>query len=1012
MKAMGETFTPPIVCPTLVGRADHLATLHHLVEQARRGEGRLVLMSGEAGIGKSRLVAETKTHATAQGFLLLQGNCFPADHNCPYAPLLDLLRSLFNHPPGATTAVDLETFARDLFPLLPELAPASISLPPMLEPEQEKRRLFAVIAGFLSRLSAQQPVLLVVEDIHWSDDTSMDFLHSLARRCASLPLLLLITYRHDELRPPLMSWLAQLDRERLAQEIRLVQLSRNNVDTMLSAIFDQQHTAFDMRRFLHSELLDTIYALTEGNPFFVEEILTSLIAAGDIFYAHGYWNHMSLSEGHIPRSVQDAVQRRTEQLSQDARHILTLAAVAGRRFDFTILQQLTHHDEEQLLQIMKELLSAQLVVEESAERFAFRHALTREAIYTGLLTRERARLHRIIAETIERLTSQTLGTRLGEIAYHFYQARDWQKVVDYAQRAGEQALMLYTSRAAIDYFSWALVAADHLSHPPSPMLYLARGQAYDTLGEFEQARRDYIRALETAHEANDRLAEWQSMINLGILWEGRDYAQAETWFRQALALAQTLHDPALQARSLNRIGNWYLNKEQSHEALHYHQQALIIFQGLQDSHGIAETLDLLGMTSYLGGDLSQGSVYYQQAITLFRELDDRQGLASSLATLTLRGATFQTDTMVSAATSLAEVLHDCERALRIAREIGQRSAEAYALFQLGLCLGSQGEYTQAMDAAQQSLKIAEEIEHRQWQTAAHAILGGIYSSMLAISPARQHFEQALTLAHQIGSLFWTFIATGYLASASIQMNELAQAELVLHDALNPDTPAQSMAQRMMWCARAELALAQRNPTRALEIVDYLFASAAHLSEGSSILRVAKLRGEALAAMEHPADAEAALKAAQAIAMAQEVRPMQWRISATLGNVYQSQGRSIEAEQEFSAARVLIEELAANVADEPLRDNLLRQATALLPRKRPPSPGRSTKQAFGGLTEREREVVTLIAQGKSNQAIADALVVTRRTIETHVGNIMFKLNCTSRTQIAVWAVETGLVDKTE
>jgi DNA-binding NarL/FixJ family response regulator len=165
-------------------------------------------------------------------------------------------------------------------------------------------------------------------------------------------------------------------------------------------------------------------------------------------------------------------------------------------------------------------------------------------------------------------------------------------------------------------------------------------------------------------------------------------------------------------------------------------------------------------------------------------------------------------------------------------------------------------------------------------------------------------------------------------------------------------------------------------------------------------------------MEHPADAEAALKAAQAIAMAQEVQPMQWRISATLGNVYQSQGRSIEAEQEFSAARVLIEELAANVADEPLRDNLLRQATALLPRKRPPSPGRSTKQAFGGLTEREREVVTLIAQGKSNQAIADALVVTRRTIETHVGNIMFKLNCTSRTQIAVWAVETGLVDKTE
>src|SRR5207244_4599323 len=187
---------------------------------------------------------------------------------------------------------------------------------------------------------------------------------------------------------------------------------------MLSAIFEERHTSFDMRRFLHGELLDTLYRLTEGNPFFVEETLSSLFAAGDIFYVQGYWNRKSGSEVSIPQSVQDAVQRRTARVSEAARYVLTLAAVAGRHFDFALLQQLTQYDEHQLLQVMKELVSAQLVVEESGERFAFRHALTRQAIYTQLLIRERISLHRTFAETIENLSSATHDGHLEYLAYH------------------------------------------------------------------------------------------------------------------------------------------------------------------------------------------------------------------------------------------------------------------------------------------------------------------------------------------------------------------------------------------------------------------------------------------------------------------------------------------------------------------------------------------------------------------------------------------------------------------
>jgi DNA-binding CsgD family transcriptional regulator/tetratricopeptide (TPR) repeat protein len=819
--------------------------------------------------------------------------------------------------------------------------------------------------------------------------------------------LLVVTYRHDEIPASLSTWLTQIDRTRTSQEMRLASLSRSEVDTMLSAIFDARHTALDMRRFVHGELLDTIYTLTEGNPFFVEETLTSLIAAGDIFYVQGYWNRTSRREIHVPRSVQDGVRRRTQHLREAARHVLTLAAVAGRHFDFTLLQQLTQYDEHQLLEIMKELMSAQLVVEESGEGFAFRHALTRQAIYTQLLIRERILLHRTIAETIEKLSATFGEGELEELAYHFYSARAWQKTVDYAYRAGEKALRLYSHRAAIDYFTWALDAIDHLSSSPaSPALYRARGQAYEIPGEFEQAEHDYMLAWEAARTLHDRQAEWQSAIDLGFLWAGRDYAKTESWFRQALGLAQLLDDPALHARSLNRVGNWHLNVEQPGEALRYHKEALSIFEKLNDSHGIAETLDLLGMTSYLGGDLIQGTVYYEQAIALFKELDNRQGLTSSLATLTMRSPTFHTDMMVAAG-SLAQAQQDAESALKIAYEIGHRSAEAYALFQLGLCLGSQGEYGRALAAVQQSLDIADEIEHRQWQAAAGAILGSMYSSLFALPQARKHFVQALAYAQEVGSLFWTRMVSGYFASGAILQNDLDQAEKVLQAALSPDTPMQTMAQRMVWCAKAELALAQANPARALEILDQPGASDAEMGEGQGSLRILKLRGEALIALQRPVEAEAAFVKAQEIAREQGARPMLWRICVAMGKLYFAQGRNAEAEQEFATARMLIEELAATIEDEPLRDNFLHLAMALLPHARPLSPKHVAKQAFGGLTAREREVAALIAQGKSNSEIADRLVVTKRTVETHVGNIMFKSGCTSRTQIVVWAIEMGL-----
>ncbi len=208
-----------------------------------------------------------------------------------------------------------------------------------------------------------------------------------------------------------------------------------------------------------------------------------------------------------------------------------------------------------------------------------------------------------------------------------------------------------------------------------------------------------------AQQSKDLIAEWQALIALGFLWAQRDYTQAGTYFQQALALARHMDDPITLAHSLNRLGNWYLNIEQPREALLYHQEALTLFQQAQDQHGLAETYDLLGMTATLGGDLLQGTAYYQQAVVLFQELDDRQGLASSLATLAVLGGEYETETMVSAPTSFVECLHFGEQAIKIAREIGQRSAEIYALCALGQLLGPRGEYALALRWRERVLRL-------------------------------------------------------------------------------------------------------------------------------------------------------------------------------------------------------------------------------------------------------------------------------------------------------------------
>jgi len=1003
----------PIVSSVLVGREPEMALLEQALSAATGGTGQCVLVAGEAGVGKSRLIAELRAGAAARSFLSLRGYCFEQDASFPYAPLADALRTHFATYAPREALDLLGPLAPVLLKLLPHLALQSHELapPPALEPEAERRRLFEALAQFVTGLAAARPVLFVVEDIHWSDDTSLDFLHFIARRLSAWPVLLLASYRREEASPRLIHLLAQLERAHLAREIALVPLTRDQVDAMLREIFE-------LAQPVKPEFLDLIYTLTDGNPFFIEEVLKGLLESGEIFFSDTGWERKPIQELHVPRSVQDAVWQRAGQVTESAQQVLKLAAVVGRRFEFTLLQALTATTEDELLQHIKQLLSAQLVVEVSADEYAFRHALTREAVYATLLKRERKALHLVVAETLERLYADAmrLEAHLADLAYHFYESGAWAKAFEYSQRAGERARSLYAPYEAIGHFTRALEAARQLGRQPDPQLHGARGKAYETIGDFENAVADLKTALELAQASapGDRGAEWQALLDLGFLWASRDYSQTGDYFQKALDLAQEMGDPATLAHSLNRLGNWYLNVEQAQEALRCHQQALSIFQGLNERPGLAETFDLLGMASVLSCDLIGATHYYDQAVALFRELDNRPSLASSLGSLTLRAATFQTSLMVPAA-PLPEAAREGEMALQIARDIGQRAGEAYALVFLGFCLAPSGEYRRALESARRGLEIAQEIEHRQWMTAAHCALGAIHHDLLALAEARPHLEQALTLAMETGSLHWIHCATGYLASLCTAQNELDRATAILDSSLPADSPSQTLGQRLAWCARAEHALARGDAEVALQIADQLIASTPNLSQAGAIPRLARLRAEAQFQLGKVAQAGAELQAAQEAAHVQGSQSLLWRIQIALGRVYQVQERHAEARQAFAAASTLVEELAAKIPDDSLRANFVRRAMAMLPPgakthgERPETPRQAAKREYGGLTPRECEVAALVGQGKSNREIANDLVLSERTVEHHVTNILSKLGLNSRAQVAVWAVEKGLAD---
>jgi tetratricopeptide (TPR) repeat protein len=550
---MAEPFSAAVT-PPFVGRFPELAALEGALDEAADGRGSLFLVSGEPGIGKSRLTDEAAARARERGFVVLWGRCWEAGGAPPYWPWVQSIRGyLRDRHPGAL-AEELGPGAADIARIMPEIGEMLPGLPLPIEgdPESVRFRLFDSTAAFLRRAATQRPVLLVLDDVHAADVPSLLMLRFLGGEIGSARLVLLAVYRDTDLQPghPLLEAAAELARLSWARRIPLRGLDEGDV----ARLIEEGAGTVPL-----TSLVSTLHRETEGNPLFVGEVVR-LLATEDRLSGRldaEAWSAL------VAKGLRAVIRMRLARLSTPSRSVLTVASVFGREFNIDSLVHATGTARDELLRVLDEAARARVIAEVpgSVGRMRFSHALVGEALYDDLGPAERIRLHQVVGEALERTYGPNLESHLGELAHHFVRAAPGgvaERAVEFARRAGERAATILAYEEAVRLYGLALEALSLTGVPNEAArcnLLLSLGDVQARAGEAEQAKRSFLGAAEIAREHS--MAEHLARAALGyggrFVWEAaRGDSNLETLLEDALAaLGET--DSELRVRVLARL---------------------------------------------------------------------------------------------------------------------------------------------------------------------------------------------------------------------------------------------------------------------------------------------------------------------------------------------------------------------------------------------------------------------------------------------------------------------------
>ncbi len=599
-----EELTAPALGRTrFVGRDEERADIRRFVEGAAAGHGALLMIGGEPGVGKTRMTEEVAEEAAARGMMALVGHCHETEAPLPYAPVVEILETTIR---GVSRESLLEAFgdaAPELARILPQLRRMLPDLPPPLElpPEQERRYLFNCFSEFLERASHMQPLLFVLEDVHWADESTLLLLQHLAERLATMPVLLIATYRDVELDVdrPLARRLEELVRRRLAHRVSLNRLPKEGVTAMIAALAGREPP---------ETLVDAVFEETEGNCFFVEEVFQHLSEEGKLFDQAGSWRtEVQVGEIDVPEGVRLVLGRRLSRLSEGARRALSAAAVIGRNFTYELADAVDEVGGDTLLDAVEEAQRAKLLTSSEdplRPRFSFAHELIRQTLLTGLALPRRQRLHLRVAEAIERVFARDLEPHVADLAHHLYQAgaaADPYKAVGYLSLAAHRAMEGAAFEEALRAYERALSLQDPSDVRTRADLLVRLGFAQRSLGRTEAGLASWREALDLYAELDDVDAAtsvcWDISYQLG--WAGRP-VEAMEFTQRGLVAAGEARTP-VRGRLLSSAGVFV-------GFLGDHDGGM---EMIDEALGIAAEANDLGLRSY--ARVARGIVLYSYA---------------------------------------------------------------------------------------------------------------------------------------------------------------------------------------------------------------------------------------------------------------------------------------------------------------------------------------------------------------------------------------------------------------
>jgi predicted ATPase len=758
----------------MVGRGAELADIRQRMEGSLRGYGQLVGITGEAGVGKTRLVSQAIQIARQNDMIVYQGECQSYGTNTSYLVWQSIWRDFF----GLDPADPLEAQVKVLEKRLVAFDPALVARLPLLgvvlnlpirdneltrafDAKLRKASLEALLVACLRAHGREFPCLLVLEDCQWIDPLSHDLLEVIGRAIANVKVIILMAYRlplPENLQAPRVSWLPNF------HEIHLDEFSHQEAEQLIGLKLGQVYPSVGE---IPLELVRLVTDRAQGNPFYIEELLNYLRDRGSQLP-----DLEALQSLDLPTSLHSLILSRIDRLSESQKITLKVASVIGRLFRAAMLwgsyPQLG--DSQEVISNLRNLMRLELVELDTPEPeliYLFKHILTQEVAYESLPFATRAMLHEQIGQYIERAYANRLDQFIDLLAYHYDRTLNQAKRREYLAKAGEAAQRNYANSAAIDYYQRLLPL---LRPDDKTQTLLKLGKVYELTGRWSEAERQYQGALDLADQLRDRSGRaWVQTAQGELMRKQGLYARSAAWLEQALYAFEDLGDRAGVGQALHYAGTLAAQQGNYNDARQLYEQSLVLRRELGDKPQTASLLSNLGIIARFQGDYDAARQLHDEGLAIRRDLGDKWGIAVSLNNL---------GNVALDQGNLDEARSLLEEALGLQREVGDRWSVANALNNLGNLARAQGDFERALSQYIEGVRTYEEFGDKRALAYLLEDMGCLAALQDRPQRALQLIGSASRLRQEVGApLSSTELQKidSFLAKVHRDLDEMAQA---------------------------------------------------------------------------------------------------------------------------------------------------------------------------------------------------------------------------------------------